>query len=112
MPNNYQFNPRGVIKWQAFAAVISGDEQKDDVREIKKYDINLLDDYLDQLDLKLKEALITKSKVLIKYLNNNEYQVYRGYILNIDYTNMKITFDDLTLLSNQIIEIELIDNQE
>ena len=112
MLNNYPFKPRGVIKWQAFAAVISGEEQKEEVKETPTYDITLLDDHLDQLDLKIKEALITNAKVKVKYLQDNQINIYKGYLLKVDYHQKKIIFDNLNIESSQIIEVEIIDEEE
>lgn len=112
MQNNYPFKPRGIIKWQAFAAVISGEEQKDEVKETPTFDITLLDDHLEQLDLKIQEAFITKAKVRIKYLKDNKINIDKGYLLHVDYHQKKIILDNLNIESSQIIEVEIIDDLE
>lgn len=110
MQGKYQFNPRGIIKWQAFAAVISGDEQKEEVKEKPIHSYTLLDDYLDQLDVKLQEAILSNTKVRIKYLSNNQINLHKGYIKKIDYNQRQIIFDNINIDPSQIIELDLLDD--
>lgn len=111
MQSDYRFNPRGVIKWQAFAAVVSGEEQKEEIKDIPILNYNLLDDYLDQLDVKIQEAILIKAKVKVKFLKNNQINLHKGYIKMIDYNSKQVIFSDIKIDSNEIIELDLIEDE-
>lgn len=108
MPNKdnnnfgYKFRPRGIEKWHAFAALLSGDEQKETAIEKEQLSFTLYDDYLDEMNYKVQQALSHNSKILVEYLKDNQYQQIQGYISNVDQYNSTIQIND------QIIEIDTI----
>jgi len=108
MQNNYQFKPRGIVKWHAFAALISGEEQKHQATDIEKINVELLDDRLTSLDSIITEAITFNHLLGIKYLENNEFKYLEAKIIKIDNLNKSIIFESITLKVNQIIDLIII----
>ena len=106
--NEYQFHPRGIIKWHAFAALISGEEQVNEVSEEETIMIDLLDDKQESLNMVISEALKFNYLLGINYLENNKIKYLESYLSNIDYQNKTLIFNDITLATYQIIDLTII----
>jgi len=102
MQNNFdhKFRPRGIEKWHAFAALVSGDEQKDAATEEKILSFAYFDEYYDDLDFLIKEAYQSKKEVKITYLQDNQYHEMIGIITKID------DFQALLFVNNQAIQFK------
>ncbi|MDF9867691.1 hypothetical protein OKW22_001269 [Bacilli bacterium PM5-3] len=108
MPNNYPFKPRGIVKWHAFAALISGEEQKQNATTIKNLEIELLDDKLALLETTINDALKNNSLLAIKYLENNQINYLESTIIKLNSIEQVIEFKDIKLQINQIIDLTII----
>ena len=108
MPSDYPFKPRGIVKWHAFAAVISGEEQKDQATDIKNIEFELLDDRLSLLDETLTEAINNNHLLAIKYLDNNQINYLESKIIKINRFEQTIEFSDKTINIKQIIDLTII----
>lgn len=109
MQNNhdYPFKPRGIEKWHAFAALISGEEQKKEATDISIIENNLLDDKLEELDNTLNEALIYNHILIIKYITNNEVKTIESVIVDIDEINKNLILENsLTILLKDILDLQ------
>ena len=109
MPNNYQFHPRGIIKWHAFAALISGEEQKKEAWEEETITVDLLADKQESLNIIINEALKFNYLLEINYLENNKIKCLESYLLKIDYHCKTLIFKDITLSTYQIIDLKILD---
>ncbi|MEG0364407.1 MAG: YolD-like family protein [Erysipelotrichales bacterium] len=106
--DEYPFRPRGIVKWHAFAAVISGDEQKESVITKDIVDIELMEDTLNVLNTELLEAYNNNRKVIIEYVENNKISKGTFTIKKIDKLNEKIYLNDKELDIFSIISINQI----
>ncbi|WP_423363897.1 YolD-like family protein [Mycoplasma sp. P36-A1] len=102
---DYKFSPRGIEKWHAFAAVVSGDEQKDTAIEIVQKSINLFDEHLDEINYIVLEALELKLEVSIDYLENNEFKLIKGYISKVDTLNSTLFINDIIIPLDSISSV-------
>ncbi|MDR1782231.1 MAG: hypothetical protein LBR40_04440 [Bacilli bacterium] len=102
---NYQFHPRGIIKWHAFAAVISSEEQKDMVIDEDIIDIELLDDKKNYLDYLLQEAITNNQKICVSYVENNQIINQEGSLIKIDYYTNTILVNNINIPIKNIIDI-------
>lgn len=105
MQNDYDFKPRGIIKWHAFAALISGEEQKEIAKEIEDIDIELLDDKQDYLNFIINEALLHNYILGIKYIDNNEIKYLESIPIRIDSIEKNLIFKDIILSIYQVIDL-------
>lgn len=105
MQNNYQFKPRGIVKWHAFSAVISGNEQKESAHIDEIIDIDLFEDKLALLNQILLNALENDEILIIEYLEDNTLKNIESKIIKIDYPNNTIIFEDLSLNVLQIANL-------
>lgn len=108
MPSNYPFRPRGIVKWHAFSALLSGEEQKESAYTQEELDIDLFEDKLNQLNQTLLQALDQEALLNIEYVENNEIKKIDSIIQKIDYHTNEIIFEDLTLDVLQIINLTII----
>ncbi|MGL4382205.1 MAG: hypothetical protein ACRCTA_00635 [Bacilli bacterium] len=109
MPSNYKFKPRGIIKWHAFAAVISSDEQFERVVEDEDLSFSLLEDHQDYLDFILQEALNNQKKVLINYLKANELHQVKG-LITLDHNSVHSLYCNQILIPlSSIKDIQIIE---
>lgn len=105
---DYPFKPRGIIKWNAFAAVISADAQFEAIIEDDIIDINLLDDYKYYINYILQEAILMNKEVSIKYIYDNRIYNTNGYIIEYNDKEKKILINDLQIELISIKEIVLL----
>jgi hypothetical protein len=106
--SNHKFKPRGIEKWHAFAALISGDEQKDNALEKEILSFEFFDDYYDDISYIIQEAILDKSLVLIKYLIDNEYKEVDGIIKKIDEYQSLLILDKVSIPLSSLYSIEVI----
>jgi len=108
MQNNFdhKFRPRGIDKWHAFAALVSGDEQKESAIEKTVLSFDFFDEYYDDLDLLIKEAIANKQRVKVTYLIDNKYQEVIGLINKVDEYNKTLVIDKKTIPFVNIFTIE------
>jgi len=105
---DHKFRPRGIDKWHAFAALVSGDEQKESAIEIETLRFDYFDEYYDDLNLIMNEAYNEKKKVKITFLDNNQYHELEGYITKIDDYSQRVTLEKTKILMKNIYSIELV----
>ena len=105
MQSNYDFKPRGIIKWHAFSALISGEEQKENAKDIETIDIELLDDKQDYLNYIINESLLNNYSMGIKYVDNNEIKYFESTPIRVDTIEKNLIFKDITLSIYQIIDL-------
>ncbi|MDR3215702.1 MAG: YolD-like family protein [Bacilli bacterium] len=103
--DNYQFHPRGIVKWHAFSAVVSNEEQLQEAVEIELLDIELLEDKKNYLDYQLKHALNNNLITSVSYLKDNQIIMMEGHISNVDYFNRTLNINDHNLPIDNIIDI-------
>lgn len=108
MPNNYPFKPRGIIKWHAFSALLSGEDQKKSANTTEILDIDLSEDKLEQLNQILLLALEQESLLLIEYLELNSIKKIESIIQKINYPTNTIIFEDLSLNVHQILNLTIL----
>lgn len=105
--NNYQFHPRGIEKWGAFAAVIDGDEQKNQVITKKKLTNNLVEERLLELDQNVQYAQANNIQVTLVYIDEDQLLTITGYIKEIDIINKIIKIDDQIISNDKVVDIQL-----
>lgn len=101
-------NDRGMIKWQPFNAVVSGNSIINSVMAKKnKKDMPILsDDQLNNIQEKIFYSWETKDKIMVVYFKNGNYYKNQGYVIDIKINQKKIVFDNgLNLFFSQIIKI-------
>ena len=103
--DNYQFHPRGITKWHAFASVISAEEQKDMVIEEDILDIELLDDKKNYLDYLLQDAFSHNKEITVIFIENNQLIRLEGLITALETHRQEITIDGKKLPIIKIIDI-------
>lgn len=109
MPNDdYQFHPRSIEKWHAFAALLSGEEQKEAAQTIEQLSFDLAEDNLNNLDYILSYALKNNSLVAFKYLEDNTIYYLESTITKIDSTNKKLILADKELAISTIIDMNIL----
>ena len=87
-----EYHDRGIIKWAAFEALVSGDEILEKLL-YNLYIINkpiLSEDEYKELDQNLKEALDNDKKLIIKYYKDGYVFDSYGKIKKIDRINKSI----------------------
>lgn len=105
--NDYPFKPRGIVKWHAFAAVISGDEQMQQSNPDKIIEIDILDDQRDIINSYLMNSLHNKIDINIVYLRNNKLQNKLGYLIEyLEFEKEIVLNDNSRIHLDEIINIE------
>jgi hypothetical protein len=110
MLNNadHKFRPRGIEKWHAFAAVVAGDEQKEAAIEIEQISFEHFDEYYDELNYLIEEAISENKFVEITYLENNQYKKHHSQIKKVDNLNASLILTDKKIALTNIYKIEIL----
>lgn len=108
MPNKYPFKPRGIIKWQAFSAVVGVEEQFEAATTKEELEIDLLDDRLELLDKTLLEAYQNNFMIRVSYLEDNQVKTYDSKIINMNAHEKTIYLHHKKLSIDSIIDIEIL----
>lgn len=101
---------RGMVKWQPFNAVKSGNSMIDNVLEKKnKVAMPILsEDQLYDIQNKILTAYEEKNTISIRFFRDGRYYQKDGKIVNIDSIKRKITLSDgFILYFSQIIDVFL-----
>lgn len=99
---------RGMVKWQPFSAVASGNSMIDEVlNERDKLEMpTLSDDQTMELQEKIFKAFNNQEVVNIKYYKAGKLYVNKGKISNIDVSKLKIVINfEISVFFSQIIEV-------
>lgn len=104
MQSNYPFKPRGIVKWHAFAALIDGEEQKDDVQEIDLIEKDLTTNQYALMNYNLSYAIAMNCEVIIEYLIDNKITSIQGFINKVDDINQTI------VVNGKLIKVQDITN--
>ncbi|MDC3415319.1 YolD-like family protein [Aquibacillus salsiterrae] len=109
-------NDRGTMKWSSLMLPEHVEMLRQLWQEDRKKQKPILDEqYLEILNTKLQEALVTQAAVLLTVYRNYDFDTYEGIISAIDLTQNQLKIKTsyphslITIELSQIIQLESID---
>lgn len=110
MQNN--FKPRGIVKWQAFAAVYDPFDFSSRVNQnvLFQENVELSENQIEQLNLDLLAASQNSLTVDIVFYQEGRFQTVTGIVNSIDPVSQTFKVDSLQLKMSELLEI-IYDNE-